>query len=145
MPQKRRSGCPVSMFLDLLGGRWPLLIARDLILRGLRTFREFQNSGAGIATNVLADRLHRLQASGIIRAQVEKKDGRRVNYRLTRKGIDLAPVLLEMLIWGAKHEDTGAPLTLVEHMERNRGEILAAARRRCRERDPAPLIPGLVG
>jgi len=97
---KRRSGCPVSISLELLGDRWSLLVVRDLMVRGLRTFKDFQESGEGIATNVLADRLQKLEAAGIIAAEADETDGRRVNYRLTEKGIDLAPVLLELLIGG---------------------------------------------
>ena len=104
LDSKRRSGCPVSISLEVLGDRWSLLVIRDLMVRGLRTFREFQQSGEGIATNILADRLRKLAASGIITAEKEKTDRRRLNYRLTEKGIDLAPVLLELLIWGARHE-----------------------------------------
>src|SRR5204862_3430915 len=104
----RRSGCPVSISLEMLGDRWSLLIIRDLMVRGLRTFKEFQESGERIATNILADRLQKLQAAGIITAEAEETDGRRVNYRLTEKGIDLAPVLLDLLIWGARHQETGA-------------------------------------
>ncbi|MFZ0959854.1 MAG: helix-turn-helix domain-containing protein [Terriglobia bacterium] len=125
----------------MLGDRWSLLIVRDLMVRGLRTFKEFQQSGEGISSNILADRLRKLEASGIITAEEEATDGRRVNYRLTEKGIDLAPVLLELLIWGARHEDTGAPCAVIEKMAKNREQVLAEARRRWRERDPAPLLP----
>jgi len=137
----RRSACPVSISLELLGDRWSLLIVRDLMVRGLRSFKEFQASGEGIATNVLADRLEKLQSSGIITAEAEKTDARRVNYRLTEKGIDLAPVLLELLIWGARHEKTAAPCALIDHMEQNREQVVAEARRRWRDRDPTPLLP----
>ncbi len=142
---KRRSGCPVSISLEMFGDRWSLLIIRDLMVRGFRTFREFQESGEGIATNILADRLQKLQASGIIAAEEEETDGRRVNYRLTEKGIDLAPVLLELLIWGARHEETGAPCALIEKLEKNREEVLAEVRRRWRERDATPLLPKFGG
>jgi DNA-binding HxlR family transcriptional regulator len=125
----------------MLGDRWSLLIVRDLMVRGLRTFKEFQDSGEGIATNILADRLQKLEAAGIITAEAEETDGRRVNYRLTEKGIDLAPVLLELLIWAARHEQTGASCALIASMERNREEVLAEARRRWRERDSTPLLP----
>lgn len=111
------------------------------MVRGYRTFKQFQKSGEGIATNILADRLRRLQAAGIITAEVEQNDRRSLSYRLTRKGIDLAPVLLELLIWGARHEATGAPCDLIATMERNRQEVLAEVRRRWRDRDPTPLIP----
>ena len=125
----------------MLGDRWSLLIVRDLMVRGLRTFKEFQESDEGISTNILADRLRKLEAAGIIGAEADERDGRRVNYRLTEKGIDLAPVLLEMLIWGARHEETGAPCALVEEMAKNREAVLAEARRRWQERDSTPLIP----
>src|SRR5215468_8340625 len=125
----------------MLGDRWSLLIVRDLMVRGLKTFKEFQGSGEGIATNILADRLRKLEEAGIIVAEAEKSDGRRVNYRLTEKGIDLAPVLLEILIWGARHEETGAPCAVIEEMEKNRSEVLAEAKRRWMERDSTPLLP----
>jgi len=138
---KRRSGCPVSVALEILGDRWSLLIIRDLMVRGLKTFKDFQESGEGIASNVLADRLLKLQAAEIILAEADEADGRRANYRLTEKGIDLAPVLLEMLIWGARHEETGAPCALIEEMAKNREAVLAEARRRWEQRDSTPLIP----
>ncbi len=127
----------------MLGDRWSLLIIRDLMVRGFRTFRQFQESGEGISTNILADRLGKLEASGIIAAEVQETDRRRVNYRLTEKGIDLAPVLLELLIWGARHEHTGLPCALIEEMAKRREEVLAETRRRWRERDSTPLLPSL--
>jgi len=100
-----------------------------------------QQSGEGIATNILADRPHKLEANGIITAGVDEADGRRINYRLTEKGIDLGPVLLELRIWGARHEETGAPCALIGEMERNREEVLAETRRQWRDRDSTPLLP----
>src|SRR5882724_1788309 len=138
---KRRSDCPVSISLEVLGDRWSLLIIRDLMVRGLRTFKEFQESGEGIATNILADRLRKLEAAGIITSELQERDGRRSNYRLTGKGIDLAPVLLDLLIWGARHEKTQAPPAVIAEMERNREEMLAEVRRRWQARDRTPLLP----
>jgi DNA-binding HxlR family transcriptional regulator len=137
----RRSGCPVSISLEVFGDRWSLLIVRDLMVRGLRTFKEFEESGEGISTNILADRLQKLEAHGIMIAELDGNDGRRLNYRLTEKGIDLAPVLLELLIWAARHEPTGAPCAFMAEMENNREAVVAEARRRWRERDPTPLLP----
>jgi DNA-binding HxlR family transcriptional regulator len=125
----------------MLGDRWSLLIVRDLMVRGYRAFKEFQKSGEGIATNILADRLQKLAVAGIITAEAEETDGRRVNYRLTEKGIDLAPVLLDLLIWGARHEPSGPSCAVILKMEKNREEILAEVERRWRERDSTPLIP----
>jgi DNA-binding HxlR family transcriptional regulator len=141
MNQKHRSGCPVSVSLEVFGDRWSLLIIRDLMVRGLQTFKEFQESGEGIATNILSDRLQRLEVARIITTEADNTDGRKVNYRLTEKGIDLAPVLLELLIWGARHERTAAPCAVIDHMEKNRIQVLAEARRRWRERDRTPLLP----
>jgi DNA-binding HxlR family transcriptional regulator len=137
----RRSGCPVSIALDLIGDRWSLLVIRDLMVRGFRTFREFRQSGEGIATNILTDRLHKLEAEGIISAETDAADARRVNYRLTGKGIELAPVLLELLVWSARHEDTSAPADLIARIDKNRAGFLKEVRRRWAERDPTPLIP----
>lgn len=136
----QRSGCPVSISLEVFGDRWSLLIVRDLMVRGFRTFKQFQESGEGIASNILSDRLRKLRAAGIIGAEAQKDDARRVNYRLTEKGIDLAPVLLELLIWGARHQETGAPCAVIERMAKNREQLIAETRRRWRERDSTPLL-----
>ena len=138
---QHRSGCPVSVSLEIFGDRWSLLIIRDLMVRGYRTFKEFQNSGEGIATNILSDRLVKLEGAGILSAETDEQDARRVNYRLTEKGIDLAPALLELLIWGARHEKTGAPCEVVEYLARNRELVLAETRRRWERRDPTPVLP----
>ena len=131
----------MSISLETFGDRWSLLIIRDLMVRAYRTFKEFQEAGEGIATNILADRLRRLEAAGIITARPEAADGRKVIYRLTEKGIDLAPVLLELLIWGTKHEDTGAPCAVIARMASNREDVLAEVRRRWREHDARPFLP----
>ena len=143
MPGKRKSkrlfGCPVSVSLKMIGDRWSLLIIRDLMVRGYHTFKEFEESGEGVATNILSDRLRKLKSTGIITTQVDETDGRRINYGLTQKGIDLAPVLLELLIWGARHEKTEAPCALIEKMAENRQALLSEVRRRWEENDPTPL------
>ena len=136
---KHRSGCPVNISLEVVGDRWSLLIVRDMMVRGFTSFKEFQESGEGIATNILADRLRRLVAAEIIGAERDVADGRRVTYRLTRKGIDLAPVVLELLIWGARYEDTGAPCAMIGKLEKHRKELLVEVRRRWQKRDSTPL------
>jgi DNA-binding HxlR family transcriptional regulator len=143
--RRHRSGCPVSAALELVGDKWSLLIVRDLMVRGYRTFREFQGSGEGIATNILADRLHKLEAGGILVREPAVEDGRSTHFRLTAKGMALAPVLLELLIWGAHHEESDAPCAAIEQMERNRESVIAEAYRRWEQRDPTPLIPPFAG
>jgi DNA-binding HxlR family transcriptional regulator len=142
---KHRSGCPVNISLEVFGDRWSLLIVRDLMVRGFTTFQDFLESGEGIATNILADRLRRLKRSGIVTGEKDEDDARRVIYRLTKKGIDLAPVMLELLIWGAQHEQTGAPPAVIVEMAKSRRAVLEETRRRWKERDAAPLLPWLGG
>lgn len=132
MPNKtvdRRSGCPLNASVEMLGDRWSLLIIRDMMLRGVSTYKEFMNCYEGIATNILADRLHKLVEYGIIRADPDPSDGRKITYRLTQKGIDLAPVLTEMVLWAAAHEDTGNQ-ALVKQMKGDKAKFLAAIRQR---------------
>lgn len=112
------------------------------MVRGNRTFKEFQQSGEGIASNILADRLQKLIANvEMISTEQAPTDRRSIHYRLTEKGIDLAPVLLDLLIWGARHEDTSAPRAVINHLETNREGVLAETRRRWKDRDLTPLIP----
>lgn len=136
---KSRSGCPVNISLERFGDRWSLLVIRDLMIRGYRTFKEFQQSGEGIASNILAARLRSLEASGILSAEAEASDGRKVNYRLTKKGIDLAPVLFELLVWAARHEETGASCAVMDQLANHREGVLVEVRRRWQERDASPL------
>jgi hypothetical protein len=75
----------------------------------------------------------------------DETDARRLNYWLTQKGIDLAPVMLELLIWGAKYESTAAPCTFIVQMENCRQQVLAETYKRWRERDSTPLIPRFEG
>ena len=114
----------------MLGDRWSLLIIRDLMFRGFRTYRELLESEEGIATNILADRLHRLEQCGIISIEQDTTDRRRLIYRLTAKGMDLAPVLVELILWGARYEDTAAPPALLRKMEKNRADFLSELRAR---------------
>ena len=126
---KRRSECPLNASVEMLGDRWSLLIIRDMMLRGFRTYKEFLECYEGIATNILADRLRKLVAYGIITTKLDPSDGRRVIYLLTEKGIDLAPVLTEMVLWAAAHEDTGNQ-ALIRQMQKDKTQFLAGVRKR---------------
>jgi DNA-binding HxlR family transcriptional regulator len=139
--QKRRSGCPVNLSLEIFGDRWSLLIIRDLMVRGYKTFKEFQNSGEDIATNILSDRLAALESDGILTRTPDPADGRKLIYRLTEKGIALAPVVLDLLIWGARHNHSGAPIPVIDHMAANREDVLQEVHRRWQDHDPEPFLP----
>ena len=125
----RRSGCPISIALELLGDSWSLLIVRDLMFKGRYTFNEFLAGGEGIATNILTDRLRRLEQAGIVAKHPDPADGRRSLYRLTEKGIGLAPVLLELVLWSAAHENTDAPPAVLRQMREHRRMFLADVQR----------------
>src|ERR1017187_10598213 len=111
MPQKRsakrRSECPLNVSVEMLGDRWSLLIIRDMMLGGFRTYKQFMECYEGIATNILADRLRRLTANGIVTAAPDPRDGRKLIYQLTGKGIDLAPGRTGMGPRAAAPRETG--------------------------------------
>ena len=113
----------------MLGDRWSLLIIRDMMLRGFRSYSQFLDCYEGIATNILADRLRKLVANGIITTESDPLDGRKLIYLLTKKGIDLAPVLTEMVLWAGTHEKTGNQ-PLVGQMRANKEKVIADARKR---------------
>ena len=100
-----------------------------MMLRGFRRYKEFLGSYERIATNILADRLQRLIAHGIITNGRDSSDGRKLIYTLTPKGIDLAPVLTEMVLWAAAHEDTGNQ-ALVRQMQKDKEQFIADVTRR---------------
>jgi DNA-binding HxlR family transcriptional regulator len=116
LDRQPRSGCPVGIALDIFGDAWSLLIVRDLLFKGRGTFDAFCKSGEGIATNILADRLARLESAGILVKRRDPADGRRFAYRLTQKGVDLAPMLIELILWSARYEKTAAPDDLIAAM-----------------------------
>jgi DNA-binding HxlR family transcriptional regulator len=132
---QRRSECPLNASVEMLGDRWSLLIIRDMMLRGFRTYTEFMECYEGIATNILADRLRKLIAYGIIAAAPDPVDGRRLIYSLTAKGIDLAPVLTEMVLWAASHERSGNP-ALVALMRADKAKFLEGIRQRWKNSQP---------
>ena len=129
----RRSGCPLNASIEMLGDRWSLLIIRDMMVRGFRTFKEFLESHEKIATNILADRLRKLESDGIISVEPDPSDGRKSIYSLTPKGIDLAPVLTEMVLWAAAHENTGNQ-QLVKQMQKGKEQFIARVRQRLAEK-----------
>ena len=102
-PASRRSPCPVACSLDLLGDRWTLLVVRDLLF-GAERFKEFVASPEGIPTNVLADRLQRLQHHGVVERVTAADGSRHPAYRLTDKGRALRPVLGALRDWGLAWE-----------------------------------------
>lgn len=103
MEIKFRSTCPISSALDIVGDKWSLLILRDIMFSGKKTFGEFASSPEGIATNILSDRLRNLEKSGII-TKSKLPDNKKTNvYSLTEKGITFLPLLVEVILWSNKN------------------------------------------
>ncbi|MEZ4457124.1 MAG: helix-turn-helix domain-containing protein [Gemmatimonadales bacterium] len=123
-----RSGCPIGIALDLVGDRWSLLVVRDLLFGGPRTYRDLAAAPEKIATNILADRLARLEGAGVIERTRDPEDRRRAIYSLTERGVDLAPVLIDLALWSAHYEKTAAPREAVRRMETDREGMLAEIR-----------------
>lgn len=121
----RRSPCPIAFALDLFGDRWTLLIVRDVALKGYRHFHEFESAGEGVATNILTDRLKLLVDTGILEKARDPEKGSRRIYRLTDKGLDLLPVLLDMIVWSGKHDpDTAVSPAYLERVQTRRRTVL---------------------
>ena len=102
---KRETGCPIAFGLDTFGDRWSLLIIREIMLRGKRTYSEFLEADEKIASNILVARLKHLEAEGIVEKSRDPENRRAFIYELTKKGRDLAPILLEIIIWSGLHDD----------------------------------------
>lgn len=103
MSRTPRSDCPVSLALDAIGDKWSLLILRDLVFKGKSRYREFLDSAEGISTNILAERLVRLERLGLISKSDDPDDKRQFRYFPTRKALDLLPVIIAMARWSAKY------------------------------------------
>ena len=124
--RERRSPCPIAFALDLFGDRWTLLVLRDVLLSGKRHFQEFLEAGEGIATNVLSDRLSRLEEAGMLTKEQDPDDGKRFVYRPTAKAKDTLPIILEMVAWSARHDpETPVSAALLRRIRAERDQLTA--------------------
>ena len=122
-----RSDCPISYALDFFGDKWTFLIIRDLIFDGKRFYSDFLNSKEGIATNILSDRLKKLENNGVIESKVYQKLKTKKEYSLTQKGKDLVPVLVEIIVWSAQHGNALAvPPEFLERAKTDREKLIEA-------------------
>lgn len=123
---ERRSDCPISFALETFGDTWSLLVIRDLMFKSKTTYTDFLRSEEGIATNILASRLRRLEDSGLIR---KGGSGRAAAYALTEKGLDLLPVVVEMIGWSGRYDPrTAADRDFVTRLRIDRQGLLAELR-----------------
>jgi DNA-binding HxlR family transcriptional regulator len=117
MQATRRSACAIAGTLDLIGDKWSLLLVRDL-LHGKSTYSELAASDEGIPTNILADRLKRLEAAGIVEKSAYQEHPTRYAYSLSGKGRELGEILLAYVRWGKKHIPGSKALKGVETKRR---------------------------
>ncbi len=101
--EKKRSDCPISCSLEVFGDKWSLLIIRDIMLRGKVSYSEFLTSEEKIASNILVNRLSILEAENILLKEVSPQNRSKFIYRLTQKGVDLLPIVIEIMDWGATY------------------------------------------
>lgn len=124
-----RSNCPINYALECLGDKWALLVIRDLVFEGKRFYKEFLDSNERIATNILSDRLKKLENLGIIESKTYEKQKTQKIYSLTPKGEDLIPILVEMIEWSSKHKDgLHVSAEFVQKLRKSKSEIITAIR-----------------
>jgi len=127
----RNTGCPIAFALDAFGDRWTLLIMRDLMMLGRRTYGEFLGADEKIATNILADRLKFLENAGIIVKARDPENRRRNIYSPTKKGWALVPVILELARWSGKYDPkTSISKEILKRIENDRDGFIADIRSR---------------
>jgi DNA-binding HxlR family transcriptional regulator len=136
---RERSRCPIAYSLDVIGDRWTLLILRDLAFKDRRYFQDFLAASEKISTNILTDRLRRLERWNLIEGHADPADGRRIRYFLADDGLDLIPLLIEMTIWGSRrHPDPSIPPDQAERMGADPDATVKSIRQRLRaEREEA--------
>ncbi|MEL6867484.1 MAG: helix-turn-helix domain-containing protein [Bacteroidota bacterium] len=126
MKKMMRSDCPVSYALDFFGDKWTFLVIRDLAFEGKKFYTDFLNSKEGIATNILSDRLKKLEKHGIIESKVYEALKTKKVYSLTDKGKDLIPILLEMILWSAKYKGgLAVPQAFIDKAKANKEKLIA--------------------
>lgn len=136
----RRSTCPISTTLDILGDKWTLLIIRDLMFKGKRTYGEFLQSEEKIATNILADRLLILEKNGIVEKRAFPGNKVKYLYQLTSKGIDLMPILFEIILWGDEYSKIPEPIhRLAGEIRKDRNGTIKEILKRLAATDAEPV------
>jgi len=121
---KKRSDCPISCSLDIIGDKWSLLIIRDVMLRGKMSYSEFLNSEERIATNILVSRLTILEGEKILVKDVSPENKSKYIYSLTQKGADLLPIIIELMDWGAKYNKNCPRKELGQRIKKDKAAVV---------------------
>lgn len=126
----RKSDCAINYSLENIGDPWSLLIVRDIVYYGKKTFSEFLDSSERIGTNTLSRRLAELEKKGILAKKIDGTDKRKETYSLTDKGLDLIPLLFDLAEWGAAHDaKTGASAKWTATLKRRKEEVIKRTRK----------------
>jgi DNA-binding HxlR family transcriptional regulator len=124
--RSRRSDCPIACALDLVGDKWTLVVLRDIIMGRRRHFHELLAGNEGIASNILASRVQRLEAEGMITRRRDQAAPKRVIYEPTGKALDLLPVMIELMRWAMKYDPTtAAPAQFLRRLAADRDKFIA--------------------
>ena len=127
----RRSECSLSSGLEILGDKWTLLIIRDLMFTNRQEFGHFLQSGEGISTNILTERLQRLQYYGLILKNPHPDHGKKYIYTLTDEGIKLAPTIFEFTLWASQSiENTFVPPQILSAIKNDQAKLLKLIKKR---------------
>ena len=133
MKRSCRSHCPIAYALDIFGDTWSLLVLRDVLFMGKRYYHQFLASEEGISTNILANRLRRLEGEGLIVKSRDPKHRRQFIYTPTQKSLDLLSAMLEIIRWSAKYdEQTAAPRSFVRRLRNDRQGLMREIAAKCK-------------
>lgn len=123
--------CPIFFSLEIFGDKWSLIILRDILHFDKTRYTEFLNSGEGISTNILSDRLKNLEKEGIISKEKDPENKKQFIYSPTQKCLDLVPIIIELAVWGATYDpDTGAPPEEMAKIRKNRKAYIENIRKK---------------
>ena len=130
---ERRSTCPINYSVEIFGDKWMLLLLRDLMFNGKNSFLEFRASEEKISSAVLTEKLNILLNAGIVVKVTSPRNASKFLYLLTEKGIELVPVMVEFLNWGARYNPEGGPKTWLDRIKQNKKKAIAELQHKLRE------------
>ena len=129
---ERRSTCPINYSVEIFGDKWMLLLLRDLMFNGKNSFLEFRASTEKISSAVLTEKLNMLLNEGIVAKVTSPKNASKFLYLLTDKGIELVPVMVEFLNWGARYNPEGGPKTLLDQIKQSKKKTITELQEKLR-------------
>ncbi|SOD99215.1 winged helix-turn-helix transcriptional regulator [Spirosoma fluviale] len=121
---ERRSTCPINYSVEIFGDKWMLLLLRDIMFNGKNSFLEFRASDEKISSAVLTEKLNMLLNEGIVSKVTSPKNASKFLYLLTDKGIELVPVMVEILSWGSTYNPDGGPKTWLDRIKQNKKKAI---------------------